>query len=67
MLQMLKNWLNLNFFVSKLDQFLMQFDKTHPKKSASQRKEIEKYARIYRLRDNPHAAQQSSETLWEKF
>lgn len=67
MLRILKNWLNLDFFVSQLDQFLKQFDKTHPKKSASQRKEIAKYERIYRLRDNPHATQQPRETLWDQF
>jgi len=65
--KLLKKWLNLDFFVSQLDQFLIQFDKTHPKKSASQRKEIEKYEQIYRLRDNPHASQPSRETLWDKF
>lgn len=67
MLKMLRNWLNLNFFVSPLDQFLAGFDKTHPRKSASQRKEIEKYEQIYRLRDNPNARQQAPETLWDKF
>ena len=38
-------------YVSPLDEFLNQFDQEHPKLSKSQQKEKEKYARIYRLRD----------------
>lgn len=41
----------LSNYVSEIDQVLQQFDKTHPPLSTSQRKEIEKYRRIYALRD----------------
>ena len=37
-------------FVSELDQFLQHFDETHPD-SAAQQKEVEKYRRLYKLRD----------------
>ncbi len=38
-------------YLSEIDQFLLHFDATH-KPSASQQKEIEKYRRLYQLRDN---------------
>lgn len=38
-------------YVSELDQFLLHFDETHSD-SASQEKEIEKYQRLYKLRDH---------------
>jgi hypothetical protein len=41
----------LKHFVSKIDQFLAQFDKEHPGLSKSQLKEKAKYQRIYYLRD----------------
>ncbi len=41
----------LTNYVSEMDSFLQEFDKKHPKPSASQEKEIVKYRRIYRLRD----------------
>lgn len=39
-------------FVSSIDKFLAEFDRTHPK-SSPQKAEIKKYERIYQLRDNP--------------
>ena len=57
-------------FVSELDQFLQDFDQTHPEKSSTQRCEIEKHARVRQLRDKPEAnnAQSKKEqTIWEKF
>lgn len=37
-------------YISDIDIFLQEFDKTHPK-SESQLAEIQKYQRIYALRD----------------
>lgn len=42
--------LNRNF-VSKIDEFLANFDKRHPKKSASQQQEIEQYQELMAKRD----------------
>lgn len=39
-------------YISEIDQFLQTFDKEHPGLSKSQQKEVDKYRRIYRLRDN---------------
>jgi len=44
----------LKDFVSGIDQFLAEYNKTHAK-SASQIAEIQKAKRITRLRDNPSA------------
>lgn len=38
-------------FISDIDKFLNEFDQAHPKKSDSQKKEIEKHERIFKLRD----------------
>ncbi len=53
-------------FVSETDQFLQKFDETNPELSLSQQKEIAKYQRIYRLRDENHDSKESK-TLWDKF
>ncbi|HEX2548953.1 MAG TPA: CBU_0585 family protein [Gammaproteobacteria bacterium] len=53
-------------FVSETDQLLQKFDEDHPELSLSQQKEIAKYQRIYRLRDEPTPSSESK-TLWEKF
>ncbi|GEM_PF-1080003 len=65
----IKQILGLTHYTSELDQFLSDFAKTHPKLSSSQRKEKEKYARIYRLRDNPQSSETSKtkDSLWEEF
>lgn len=62
----LKEFLGLGFYTSELDRFLAEFDKNHPKLSASQRKEINKYARLNRLRDN-EAASTDEKSFWDKF
>lgn len=49
MWQLLKQYF-MPEYTSKLDQFLQDFDKTHPR-SITQQKESEKYRRLYRLRD----------------
>ena len=51
-------------FVSKIDKFLTNFDKTQSK-SLSQRAEIQKHACIFRLRDNISAAE--DRVIWEDF
>lgn len=53
-------------FVSEIDIFLAEFDKQHPHRSKSQQQEIEKYRRIYALRDNP-APQPKKDDVWEEF
>jgi hypothetical protein len=62
----IREFLGLAYYTSNLDDFLAEFDKTHHKMSLSQRKEIEKYNRIYGLRDNP-AQNEGKETFWDKF
>jgi hypothetical protein len=63
----LKEFFGLNIYISALDQFLIHFDGEHPKLSASQRKEKEKYARIYKLRDDKNASLPPKEEFWDKF
>lgn len=62
----LREFLGLAYFVSGLDQFLKAFNLKKKGLSASQRQEIDKYNRIYQLRDNPNVAE-TKKTLWEKF
>jgi hypothetical protein len=50
----IKAFLGLVYYTSNLDEFLAQYAHTHPSLSRSQRKEKEKYARIFALRDRPH-------------
>jgi hypothetical protein len=63
----IKDLLNLNYYTSELDEFLMNYDKTHAKcASASQKYEKDKHRRIKRLRDN--AEQDSdSNSFWQYF
>jgi hypothetical protein len=42
----------LRNFVSDIDQLIQHFDKEHPAQSKSQQKEIQKYERVYQLRDS---------------
>lgn len=55
-------------FVSEIDDFLTQFDLSHPEKSLSQQKEIAKHARIAQLRDGvlPVNPAENKE-IWENF
>jgi hypothetical protein len=62
----IREFLGLQYYTSPLDDFLAAFDESHRTLSASQRKEIEKYRRIYNLRDHTHAATETDK-LWEKF
>lgn len=63
----LKEFLGLGYYTSELDEFLENYDKNHPRLSASQRTELEKYQRIYSLRDNPEATDAKKATFWDKF
>lgn len=62
----IKEFLGLLYYTSPLDNFLALFDKEHPRLSASQRKEIEKNARIAKLRDDPKYVEHK-DSFWEKF
>ena len=62
----IQKFLNLDYFVSELDAFLIAFDKANPKLSASQQKEKEKFARIYKLRDDPDQSE-TPITKWDQF
>ncbi len=52
-------------YVSPYDKFMFEFDANH-EKSKSQIKEIEKHARIAKLRDNPEAQVEQDE-IWIEF
>jgi len=68
MINYLKKWLNLNFYISELDQFLQAYRKSHPKLSCSQKEEIQKYQAIHRKRDKPDASNNQpgiNELFWE--
>lgn len=54
-------------YVSEIDQFLQQLDQKYPKKSKSQQKEITKYQRIYRLRDEAASETNHKQDLWDEF
>ncbi len=52
-------------YVSEIDKMLTAFDQTYPK-SESQLAEIQKYERIYKLRDEP-IEKKKEDQIWEKF
>ena len=56
----------LKYFVSEIDKFLQNFDQQHPEQSLSQHKEIEKYRRIYYLRDVSDRTNEIGK-IWEGF
>lgn len=60
---------NLSYYVSELDQFLKARIRKHPQLSASQLAEQQKYARIFKLRDDSHqpAMQKNTKKIWENF
>lgn len=62
----IKEFLGLAYYTSGLDKFLANFDKTHPKMSASQRKEVEKYQRVFAERDHVNT-NKTKETFWVLF
>ncbi len=63
----IKEFLGLTYYTSKLDEFLAEYDRNHPQRSASQHREITKYARIDTLRDDPHAQdREQKESCWDQ-
>lgn len=52
-------------YVSDLDRFLQTFDKKPSATSASRRDEEKKYARVFKLRDNPEA--ELNKKIWTDF
>jgi len=62
----IKSLLGLSYYISELDEFLKEYDKTHPKVSPYQRNEEEKYATIFTLRDHPDQSK-TKESFWDKF
>jgi hypothetical protein len=65
----IKDFLGLAYYTSELDQFLKYIDRQNPKLSElseSQRKEKEKYAHIFQLRDDPNQPE-AAEKFWVNF
>lgn len=60
-----REFLGLDYYTSKLDEFLAKFDRSNPKPSASQRKEMEKYRRIIDLREGKDLPPKKD--FWENF
>jgi hypothetical protein len=54
-------------YVSDTDKMLKEFDKNHPDLSQSQKKEVDKYNRIYRLRDTSERPTTTPKKIWEGF
>jgi hypothetical protein len=50
-------------YVSDIDKFNFEWDMTHAK-TASQQAEIQKYKRIYLLRDHPQAPVTPEKSIW---
>jgi hypothetical protein len=63
----IKRFFNLNIYVSQLDKFLHDYDKTHSSLSLSQRQEKQKYAEIFHLRDHSSRKNEPAPTLWDRF
>jgi hypothetical protein len=55
----LKHFFNPAGYVSPLDQFLSEYDQTHPTLSLSQHQEKQKYNHIFHLRDIPTTSNNS--------
>lgn len=52
-------------YISPYDKFMFEFDATHAK-SASQEREINKHAPIFKKRDDKNYQEPKSE-IWEEF
>ena len=66
MLNIIKKILNLQYYTSKTDQFLSEYNKTHTLLSSSQQAEKRKYNRIFSLRDNKTESEKNTD-FWSKF
>jgi hypothetical protein len=56
----------LRDYVSEIDQFIEKFNKDHASLSLSQKKEIQKYEKVYFLRDVADRSEMPKK-LWEGF
>ena len=62
----LRSFLGLDYYTSELDQFLKQYDKSHPSLTPAQKFEKDKYRRVYQLRDKADQLPQET-SFWDKF
>jgi hypothetical protein len=62
----IKDLFNKNYYTSKIDEFLAEFDKNHPRLSRSQRLEKEKYAKIFAKRDKV-GTYENKPDFWDQF
>lgn len=62
----IRAFLGLSYYTSSLDQFLKEYNQAHPRLSASQRVEKEKFDKIAKMRDNPHYHAPKA-SFWDKF
>lgn len=53
-------------YISPIDRFLAEYNRTHPRRSSSQLAEIIKMERVARLRDNPVCENEKS-AIWQEF
>jgi hypothetical protein len=51
-------------YISEIDKHLAAYNQIHPK-TASQQTEIDKYARIHRMRDTPVNQPDPEEDIWD--
>jgi hypothetical protein len=63
----IKKFLNLEFYTSQIDQFLAKYSREHNIPSESQLKEKQKYARIFKLRDQAEPDTDKKNQIWDKF
>jgi hypothetical protein len=63
----IKKFLNLEYYVSPLDAFLEKYVRQHPRLSASQRAEKDKYELLNKLRDTKTPIEVHQNKLWDKF
>ena len=62
----IKSLLGLDYYTSPLDIFLKAFDRSHPKLSHSQRAEMQKYARLNKMRNEKNYSE-PKDSFWDKF
>ena len=61
----IKEFLGLDYYVSEIDKFLIDFDNSHHKLSLSQQKEIKKHKNIFKRKSSD--ATDATKTVWKKF
>lgn len=65
MLKKIRDHFNKPGFISEIDRFINEFNKKSPKKSRSQQQEINKFKRIFYLRD--HVVKENENKIWQEF